>query len=314
MTAENSGSIGVAVVGGGAAGLSAAVALARFGQPVLVIDDAAPRNAPAGHVHNYLTRDGTPPAEIYRLGRAEVQRYGGQVTQGTVRAVRGSAGDFTVDLGDRSVAARRVIVAAGGTDELPAVPGLAQRWGRDVLHCPFCHGYEVRGQRIGVLATGPAAVHQAKLFRLLSPQVTVLAHTAPPGPQDTADLARRGIGVRPGTVTAVLSPGDRLAGVRLEHGTQVDLDALVVAPVVHARAGFLAPLGLHPAPVLAGENVLATRIEAGPGGATKVPGVWVAGNVGDPMAQVVSSASAGLAAAAAVIADLISEDPADDRA
>lgn len=295
----------VAVIGAGSAGLSAAVTLARFGRSVLVIDDAHPRNAPAGHVHNFLTRDGAPPAELYRIGRAEAQHYGARFLDGTVRAIDGTAGAFQIRLDDRTIAAQRVIVATGGRDELPDVAGLAERWGRDVLHCPFCHGYEVRDQRIGVLATSPMAVHQAMLFRLLSPHVTVLAHTAPPAPDAAAELAERGIAIEPGVVAEVLRRGDCLSGVRFADDRELALDAVVVAPVVHARADFLAPLGLHPVDVMAGEHRVATRIEAGPMGATAVPGIWIAGNATDPMAQVVSAAAAGLAVGAAIIADLI---------
>jgi thioredoxin reductase len=169
----------VVVVGGGAAGLAGAVALARSRRSVLVVDAGEPRNAPASHVHNFLTRDGTPPAEIYAAGRVEVERYGGTVETGTVTALRRDGGRFAVQFGGREVTARRLLVATGLRDELPDVPGLAERWGIDVLHCPYCHGWEVRDQRIGILATGPGAVHQALLFRQLNPQVTVLAHTGP---------------------------------------------------------------------------------------------------------------------------------------
>src|SRR3954454_2144197 len=120
----------VVVVGGGAAGLSGAVALARSRRSVLVVDAGEPRNAPAGHVHNFLTRAGTPPAEISAAGRHEVSAYGGRVEVGRVEAVPRDGHGFTLDLGDRSIGARRVLVATGLVDELPDVPGLAERWGR----------------------------------------------------------------------------------------------------------------------------------------------------------------------------------------
>lgn len=295
----------VVVIGGGAAGLSGAVALLRFGRSVVVIDDATPRNAVAGHVHNMLTRDGTPPAELYRLGQVEVERYGGRLVTGTVSSVHGGTGAFLVQLGDQAIMARRIIVATGARDELPDVPGLAQRWGKDVLHCPFCHGYEVRNQRIGVLATGPMAVHQAMMFQLLSPHVTVLAHTAPPTPDQSEELARRGIAVVSGAVAEVLSHHDRLTGVRLTDGSRVELDAVVVSPRLHARADFLAPLGLLPTDFTINGHVMATRIETGPNGATSVPGVWIAGNTAEPMAQIVTAAVSGLAAASAIIGELV---------
>jgi thioredoxin reductase len=169
----------VVVIGGGAAGLSGAVALARSRRSVLVIDAGDPRNAPAGHVHDFLTRDGTPPAEIYAAGRDEVTRYGGRVQTGLVTALSRDGDRFRVQIGRRTVTARRLLVATGLRDELPDVPGLAARWGIDVLHCPYCHGWEVRDKRVGILATGPTASHQALLFRQLSPHVTLLQHTGP---------------------------------------------------------------------------------------------------------------------------------------
>jgi len=304
----------VVVVGGGAAGLSGAVALARSRRRVLVVDAGEPRNAPAGHVHNFLTRDGTPPAEIYAAGRDEVTRYGGHVETGRVTALSRDGERFRVRIGDRAVTARRLLIATGLRDELPDVPGLAARWGIDVLHCPYCHGWEVRDQRVGILATGPVAMHQALLFRQLTQDVTLLQHTAADLPGEQREqFAALGIVVIEGTVAEVETDrggpaGVRLAGVRLADGRRVALDALIVAPRATAQAGLLAPLGLTPAEVQLGGHVIGTRIEADPTGATSVPGVWVAGNVGDIQAQVVSSAAGGLMAGAAINADLVVED------
>src|SRR5690349_11858523 len=207
----------VVVVGGGAAGLSGALALARSRRSVLVVDAGEPRNAPAGHVHNYLGREGTPPAELYAAGRAEVASYGGTVVDGCVASARGSVGDFVVELaGGRTVRARRLLVTTGLVDELPDVPGVAQRWGRDVLHCPFCHGWEAQDQAIGILATGPMAMHQALMWRQLSADVTVFAHTGPGfGDDELEQLAARGIRVVDGEVAELVVEGDRLTGVRL---------------------------------------------------------------------------------------------------
>src|SRR6185312_2265703 len=299
----------VVVVGGGAAGLSGAVALARSRRSVLVIDAGDPRNAPAGHVHNFLTRDGAPPAEIYAAGRGEVVRYGGRVETGRVTALGQDGKWFRVETGRRPVAARRLLVATGVRDELPDVPGLAARWGIDVLHCPYCHGWEVAGQRVGVLATGPMAVHQALLFRQLSPHVTLLQHTGPaPAGEQREQLDARGIAVTEGKVEQVEADARGLTGVRLSGGRRVALDAVIVAPRMTARAELLAPLGLTPAEVRLGEHVVGTRIEADHTGATAVPGVWVAGNISDIQAQVITSAAAGLTAGAAINFDLVLEE------
>lgn len=299
----------VVVIGGGAAGLAGAVALLRSRRSVLLIDAGDPRNAPAGHVHNFLTRDGAPPEALIAAGREEVEAYGGHVRRGRVDSLGRDGGLFRIRAEGREVTARRVLVATGTRDELPDIPGLAERWGVGVLHCPYCHGWEVRDRRIGVLATGPMAVHQALMFRQLSDHVTLLAHTGPQlAPEQREQLAALDIPVVAGVVTGVESTSDGLTGVRLADGGEVRLDALVVAPVCRARADFLAPLGVQPTEVRLNEHLLGTRVDADPTGATSVPGVWVAGNVADIQAQVVSSAAAGLTAGAAINGDLIAEE------
>src|SRR5690606_21229815 len=156
----------VVVVGGGAAGLSGAMALGRSRRRVLVIDAGEPRNAPAGHAHNYLGREGVEPLTLLADGRAEVAAYGVETQDDRVTAVTGTVDDFTVTTaGGRGVRAGRVLVTGGMVDELRPVPGLAGRWGTDVLPCPYCHGFEVRDQAIAVLATTPVAGHHGLLFR-----------------------------------------------------------------------------------------------------------------------------------------------------
>ncbi|WP_431925781.1 methyltransferase domain-containing protein [Micromonospora wenchangensis] len=329
----------VVVVGGGAAGLSGALALGRFRRDVVVVDGGAPRNAPADHVHNFLTNEGVPPASLYATGRAEVARYGVTLLDATVTAAHpldgepgttganatGGAGEnspadsagparFAVTLADgRVLHARRLLVTTGLVDELPDVPGLAGRWGRDVLHCPYCHGWEVRDQAVGVLATGPMAAHQALLFRQLTDDVVVFTHTAGPLPADEAErLAARGVTVVDGEVAELEVTADRLTGVRLRSRRVVPREALVVAPRFAARAAFLAGLGLTPEDFVVGGHTFGDRIAADAAGAAGVPGVWVAGNVTDPQATVIAAAAAGLKAAAALNADLIAEDT--DRA
>ena len=299
----------VVVIGGGAAGLAGAVALARSRRSVLVVDADEPRNAPALHVHNFLTRDGTPPAHIYAAAREEVARYGGSVQTGRVTALSRDGERFAVQMGDRAVTARRLLMATGLRDELPDVPGLAERWGIDVLHCPYCHGWEVRDQQIGVLATGSGAVHQALLFRQLSQHVTMLAHTGPELTHEQREqFAALGIAVIDGAVVQVEAGDNGLTGVQLADGTRVPLDALIVAPRMTANAELLAPLGLTPVEVTSGGQVIGTQIPADPSGATAVPGVWVAGNLASIQAQVIISAAAGLTAGAAINADLAAED------
>ncbi|MFG1703042.1 FAD-dependent oxidoreductase [Nonomuraea sp. M3C6] len=298
----------VVVIGGGAAGLSGALALARARRRVLVIDSGRPRNAPADGVHLYLGREGTPPQELLAAGREEVTGYGGERVTGTVTAAeRVAGGGFRVVLDDGSaVEADRLLVTTGLVDDLPEVPGLAELWGRDVLHCPYCHGWEVRDQAIGILGTGPFAVHQALLWRQWSDDVTLFPHTAPElGEDERERLAARGVAVVEGQVSGLSISGGRLTGVNLAGGRVVPRQALAVTTRMTAQAGVLADLGLETAEQEMAGHVVGTYVPADQWGATNVPGVWVAGNVTNLIEQVIGAAAAGARAAAAINADLI---------
>jgi thioredoxin reductase len=296
----------VVVIGGGAAGLNGAMMLARSRRSVLVIDAGSPRNAPAAGVHGLLGHDGVPPGELLGRGRAEVRSYGGTIVAGEVTgAVREGSG-FVVSLADdHSVRARRLLVTTGLVDELPEIKGLRDRWGHDVLHCPYCHGWEVRDKAIGVLATGTRSMHQVMLFRQLSDNVTYFANLTSLSSDETEQLAARGIRVVHDSVVAVEAADDRLTGVRLEDGTVIGIDALAVMPRMVARAGFLADLGLQ---LVEHPSGLGDHIPVDASGRTDVDGVWAAGNVTDISAQVGASAAAGALAAAQINADLAAED------
>ena len=300
----------VVVVGGGPAGLSGALTLSRARRSVLVVDSGAPRNAPAGHVHNYLAREGTPPGELLATGRAEVASYGGAFRSGEVLAVGVVPGGFELRLAEAGpVRARRLLVTTGLVDELPAVPGVRELWGSDVLHCPYCHGWEVRDRAIGVLATSAMGVHQALMWRQWSADVTLFLHTGPqPTDEQWEELAARDVSVVAGEVVELETTGDRLSGVRLADGHVIDRDAVVVAPRFNARSAVLTSLGLDAQPVLMGSHVMGSAVPADPNGVTAVPGVWVAGNVTDLSAQVIGAAAAGLRAGAMINGDLITED------
>ncbi|MER7817162.1 NAD(P)/FAD-dependent oxidoreductase [Streptomyces sp. NPDC096153] len=299
----------VVVVGGGAAGLSAALTLARARRTVLVIDSGEPRNAPAAGVHGLLGREGTPPGELLRTGREEVGRYGGRILPDTVTGARRERGSFVVrTAGGRRHRARHLLVTSGLVDELPGVPGLRERWGRDVLHCPYCHGWEVRDEPLGVLASGPAAVHQALLFRQWTPDVTLFLHTADdPAEEQWEQLAARGVAVVDGEVTGLAIEDDRLCGVLLASGRRVPVGALAVGPRFEARGELLSGLGVttveHPMGV-------GRHVESDARGATGVEGVWVAGNVTDLMASVVVAAASGAQAGMAINAELVAADTA----
>jgi thioredoxin reductase len=293
----------VVVIGGGAAGLSAALVLSRARRTVLVVDAGSPRNAPATHMHGYLSRDGVPPGELLVAGRHEVKSYGGDIVDGTVTDLvpDGRSGFCVVLDGGQRIWARRVLVTTGLRDELPDIPGLRDRWARDVLHCPYCHGYEVRDGQLGVLGGTPGAVRYAQIVRQWTHD---LVYFTPPGILTAAErsqLLARAIAVVEGTIEAlVIDDADRLRGVQIHDGAVIARDALFVPPRFVPNNLLLVGLGCD---VDADAWVAVDNT-----GRTSVPGVWAAGNVVDPRAQVITAAGAGSAAAIALNADLVDDD------
>ena len=288
----------VVVVGGGAAGLSAALVLGRARRRVAVIH-AGVRNAPAAHMHGFLSRDGMPPADLLAEGRDEVTGYGVELVNDQVLGI--DPGFVVRVAGGRTVTARRILMATGVGDELPDVPGVRQRWGKDLLHCPYCHGWEVRDQPLGVLGALPGSAQHALLVRQWSGDVVFFVHTYDLMPAEQRQLEARRIRVVSGEVARLVVQDDRLTGVELTDGRVVARTAVFVRPgnLPHDD-GLLAGLGCE-------------RNEAGfplvdGAGLTSVPGVWAAGNVADPRAQVITSARAASAAAIAINADLVQED------
>ncbi len=296
----------VVVIGGGAAGLNGALMLARSRRSTLVIDAGAPRNAPAEGVHGLLARDGMSPFELLAIGREEVRRYGGHVLDGNATATELDGEGFAVLLADgRRIKARRLLVATGLVDVLPDVPGLAEHWGHDVVHCPYCHGWEVRDTAIGILATSPRAFHQALLFRQLSDDVIFFAHDSELTNEQGDELAARDIRVVRGAVAAVEATGGRISGVRLADGTMINRQTIAVQCTMTSRTDFLSGLGIEPVEHPMG---VGSHLPVDATGQSSVPGVWVAGNATDLMAQVGAAAAAGAMAGAVINADLVSEE------
>lgn len=300
----------VVVVGGGAAGLSAALVLSRARRTMLVVDAGSPRNAPAAHMHGFLSRDGLPPGELLAAGRDEVTRYGATIVGDTVSDLApDGAGGLLVLLSDgRRISTRRVLVATGLRDELPDIPGLRDRWARDVLHCPYCHGWEVRDQQLGVLGGSPDAVRYAQIVRQWADDVV---YFTPPGrltEHERRQLTARAIGIVEGTVDRIVVERDRLHGVAMDDGRVVLRRALFVPPRFVPNNALLVGLGCD-----LDENGWVTVDSTG---RTSVPQVWVAGNLANPRAQVITAAGEGSAAAIAINADLVDEDVRDavDRA
>ncbi|UQX87072.1 NAD(P)/FAD-dependent oxidoreductase [Jatrophihabitans telluris] len=293
----------ITIIGSGAAGLSAALVLSRARRRVLVLDGGTPRNAPAAHMHGFLSRDGVPPADLLDAGREEIARYGAQIREARATSLVPDGADriwvITEDGG--RIRTRRVLVATGLRDELPQIPGLADRWARDVLHCPYCHGWEVANQRLGVLGWSPEAPRYAQIVRQWSTDITYLA--SPDNNLSVADRAAmtaRGITVIDAAIAALVIDDDRLRGVELDDGCVTGIDALFVPPRFVPHSDLLRELGAEFDP--------RGWIAVDPTGRTSARNVWAAGNVVDPRAQVITAAGQGSAAAIAINADLIDED------
>ncbi|MCT7293863.1 NAD(P)/FAD-dependent oxidoreductase [Rhodococcus sp. PAE-6] len=292
------------VIGGGAAGLSAASVLARARRKVTVLDVGEPRNAPAQHVHGFLSRDGMAPAQMLAIGRGELVGYGGQVVQARAAAIEQLEGrGFVVRCdGSPDLTARGVVVATGLRDELPAIPGLRQQWGVDVLHCPYCHGYEVRDMPLAVLGgdNRPFTLHQASLVRQWSSDVVFFPNRIVLTSEERTRLTSRGIRIVEGAVAGLVVKDNRLSGVELADGQIVPRSVVFVGPRFVPRDELLTGLGCE-----AGED---GWMRTDPTGHTSVPGVWAVGNVVDSPAQLINAAGAGTKAAIALNHFLLEQD------
>ncbi|MFD5826650.1 NAD(P)/FAD-dependent oxidoreductase [Lentzea sp. NPDC060358] len=260
----------VVIIGGGAAGLSAALMLTRARRSVLVVDGGEPRNKPAGHMHNFLSRDGLSPLELLKHGRAEVEGYGGEIVNDDVRGVTRTADGFEVELSGRTVEAKRLLFATGLVDEVP--DDLRDRWGRDVFGCPYCHGYEVRDQKLVVFGEEM----KVALVRQWSADVTHVPSVD-------------GIEVEDDKLVAVISGTDRIPA-----------DALVYSAPMKPRDEFLLALGAETT-----ETPVGPFVRTDDKGRTSVPGVYAAGNVTDPAAIVIVAAAQGAQAAGMINMDLL---------
>jgi len=294
----------VVVLGAGPAGLSAALMLGRARRRVVVIDSGEPRNRFAAHMHGVLGRDGTDPRDLARTGRAEVQRYGVQIVDGAVVQVEDATPNLLARTADgRCWSSRALIAATGVVDRLPDIPGLESRWGSSVLHCPYCDGWEVRDQRLGVLADGPMRAHYVHLIRQWSDRVTFFAGAEPLEAEDARRMHARGIGFVSSPIVEVTGDGPRLTGVRTRDGQLIELDALFVHAATVPRDGCLAGLDLARADSPSGPTVAVDEL-----GRTSDPRIWAIGNVISPSQNVPMALSAGAGAGAAVNMALIAAD------
>ncbi|PRB00971.1 NAD(P)/FAD-dependent oxidoreductase [Microbacterium sp. MYb64] len=292
------------VLGGGAAGLSAGIVLARTGVEVVLVEDRTPRNAPASQMHGFLSQEGTNPEALLQKGREEMIGFGGRIL--AARAIRTSrrAGDFVVALEDGSeIQAPAVLVATGLRDVLPAVPGAETLWGDLVHHCPHCHGREVEGRSIAVIggSNEPMSVHQAGLMRRYTDDVTFYTNGIALPEQARTELDAVGVVIDDIPVNGIEATTGSQVVVSLETGRQMTHQSVFVAPTMEPRDAVVEELDLTRAPG-------GSWIEVGPTGRTSVAGVWAAGNVANPRAQVITAAGEGSAAAVDMSAYLLDRD------
>ena len=296
------------VVGGGAAGLSAALVLGRARRRTLVVDDGNQSNLAAPGIGGLLGHDGRPPAELYEMGRQELAAYPSvEVRTGTVvGGVRDDDG-FVLDLGDgRRERTRRVLLATGMQYRPPEIPGLAALWGRSVFHCPFCHGWEVRDQPLAVLGRGDRAVHQALMLRGWSDDIVVLTDgPAEFSDDDRARLAAADVAIDERAVVELVSENGELAAIAFGDGERLQRRGLLVATTLHQRSSLADDLGA--------DQGDATPIAADPVDVdalmrTTSAGVFAAGDLSAPMPQVAAAVAAGSLAATAVVQSLLTDD------
>ncbi|HWK27554.1 MAG TPA: NAD(P)/FAD-dependent oxidoreductase [Solirubrobacter sp.] len=284
----------VVIIGGGPAGLAAALTLGRSLRTTILFDGGAPRNAPADAMHNVLGRDGTPPAQLREDARRELAAY--PTVELRDAAVASVAAGFTVTLASGEAAtARRLLLATGVVDELPAIPGFAERWGRTVLHCPYCHGYEQRGKRLAVLGATPHHAFVATLVRRYGDDVVLLTNGEAPPEIAGLQTISTPLAALEGAATAVFADGSRL-----------ERDALFAGGPARQHASFAADLGCAFLPD--------GSVEVDEFGRTSVSGVSAAGDLAHraslpgPMAAVSAATTAGMIAAVALDQELHAAD------
>ena len=290
------------IIGGSFAGLSAATYIARGRRSVCVVDTGSPRNRFAAASHGFLTHDGSAPAAMLATARSQVAAYpavsfvGGEA----VSATKGPDG-FVVRLatGD-SLEGSRLVLAFGISDELPAIPGLVERWGRSVLHCPYCHGYEISGQRLGVLHVSTTSVQQAMLIAEWGPTTFYLNGAAEPEPALLAELHRRGVAIEPASVKALHGDGAGLSAIELADGRASEVDALYLGPRTRLNSGIAQELGCELVDGKFGPFLKTDDVRL-----TTVPGVYAAGDIVREAHNVTWASADGVTAGTAVHRSLV---------
>lgn len=292
----------VIVIGGGPAGLQAALTLGRVHRDVVLLDSGQYRNATVEHMQNFIGRDGTPPAELRAIAREELGAYETvELREAIATSVEAVGDGFLVSANDETLSARAVVLATGVRDTLPGTPGLAELWGREAANCPFCHGHELAGRDVGILGSGPHAGSHGALMSRIASRVVVLADGGELADEDAARVAGLGIDVRPEPVSELRRTDDGLVAL-LDGGGEIPLGGIFVAPAMSQSAPFAEQLGLAMLP--------SGCIEIDAAGRTSVAGVYAAGDLAHqaalpkPLSSVLGAAAAGQNAATSCVQDL----------
>ena len=287
----------VIVVGGGIAGLSAALVLGRARRDVLVLDAGHPRNEPAAAAHGFVTRDGTPPLELVRIARDELRRYPNvTIREGIASHGRTDGPLFALSLETgKEVTGRKLVFASGVSDTLPGVPGLAELWGRGVYHCPYCHAWEVRERPLAVLGSDNAFLRVA-LLRGWSGQLSLLTNGEPLDPAEKARIEAMAVSVDGRAIARFVRSGEEEdVAVVFEDGSEAIVAGVFVATDQEQRSTLPEELGcaLAPMPPMNSRFVVVDPTS----GETTVPGVYAAGDMTGPMQSLVLAAASGARAA-----------------
>ena len=281
------------VVGGSFAGLSAAMQLVRARRRVLMIDAGRPRNRFSAASHGFLGQDGATPAAIRAEGLRQLGAYPTfELREGEAEAARAEPDGFAVTVaGAGEEQGRRLILATGVEDRLPELAGMEERWGKSVLHCPYCHGYEVRDRPLGVLATGPLAAHQASLIPDWGPTTLFTNGRFEPDGEQAALLEARGVTIERTPVAALAGDAPELRGLILADGREIPVEGLFVAPSVRMASALPHQLGCA-----FEEGPLGPYIRVDERKQTSVIGVYAAGDAARPMHNATFASADGVMA------------------
>lgn len=303
MSEQQNSTTEVLIVGGSYAGMSAALCLGRALRHVTIVDSGFPCNRQTPHSHNFLTRDGYTPAELRGFARADLERYPAiSWINDTVTTASGHDGNFNCQLASgRVINAKKLLFASGISDLLPSIPGFAECWGISLIHCPYCHGYEVRHRNLGVIANGEAAMEFARMISHWAGSLTLFTNGPATFSREHADLlTARGIDIREEAILGLEHEEGYMSAIQLDGGEKIAKDALFFRAPFRQSCDLPSGLGCN-----VDEMGLYKATELG---VTNVPGVYTAGDNCSPMRAVSSAVAAGTKAGAMINRDLINDE------